>query len=270
MVSPPRRSHGEGLAPDQGSLQSQSQLIIGVDFGTTFSGVAYSHSGATSPVADTDPRRIAHNISVIRTWPNPILQYIEKIPTLLAYHTDPPAWGGGVRPKHEPQVAKFKLGLEPSVPQHYGFPKLQHKRAPRYGTHHKLNKKPVDFVADYLTCIYRHLHETFLRSQYGDEFLRNQQMSYIITVPAIWSDFAKDLTRQAACRAGFPDDNLVLISEPEAAGLYCATTCNEVDLIDGDIFLVCDAGGGTVVSIHRFLTLISGPNCISNRYSCTI
>jgi len=251
MVPPARRSYGAGLAPDQGSnLRSQSQLIIGVDFGTTFSGVAYIHSGAASPVADKDASRIAQNVSVIRTWPNPSLQYIDKIATLLAYHTNPPAWGGGVRPKHEPQVAKFKLGLEPSVPQHYGFPKLQHKHAPRYGTHPKLNKNPVDFVADYLTCIYRFVHGTFLPSQYGEEFLRNQQMSYILTVPAIWSDLAKDLTRQAACRAGFPDDNLVLISEPEAAALYCATTCQEMDLIDGDRFLVCDAGGGTVVSIH--------------------
>lgn len=96
------------------------------------------------------------------------------------------------------------------------------------------------------------MHDTFLRTQFGEEFLRNQQMCYIITVPAIWSDSAKDLTRQAACRAGFPDDSLVLISEPEAAALYCATTCKEMDLIDGDRFLVCDAGGGTVVSIHCF------------------
>jgi molecular chaperone DnaK (HSP70) len=74
-------------------------------------------------------------------------------------------------------------------------------------------------------------------------------MSYIITVPAIWSDMAKNLTRKAASRAGFPDDKITLITEPEAAALYCATNSLEVDLYDGDRFLVCDAGGGTVVCI---------------------
>jgi hypothetical protein len=74
------------------------------------------------------------------------------------------------------------------------------------------------------------------------------KLAYVITVPAIWKDSAKDLTRQAAVSAGIPRDNLELITEPEAAALYCATMCTEVNLSDGDCFLVCDAGGGTVVS----------------------
>jgi hypothetical protein len=43
---------------------------------------------------------------------------------------------------------------------------------------------------------------------------------------------------------------LMLITEPEAAALACATLCDEVDLREGDRFLVCDAGGGTVVCIR--------------------
>jgi len=39
----------------------------------------------------------------------------------------------------------------------------------------------------------------------------------------------------------------MLITEPEAAALYCATLCKEVDLKIGNRFLICDAGGGTVV-----------------------
>lgn len=242
-------SYGAAVVSEPRELQSRSNLIIGIDFGTTFSGVAYSHSGVASGSAnDGEASRIAQNVSVIKTWPNPSLLYTEKIPTVIAYHTDPPTWGRAVKPGHEPRVVNFKLGLEPRVPQHYGT--QTSNNAPAFGTHPKLpGKKAVDFAADYLTCIYKFVHNDFLPKQFGEEFLRNQYISYIITVPAIWTDLAKDLTRQAACRAGFPDERLLLISEPEAAALYCATASEEVDLCDGERFLVCDAGGGTVVCI---------------------
>ena len=86
-----------------------------------------------------------------------------------------------------------------------------------------------------------------LPNRFGERFLQNQKLSYVLTVPAIWSDKAKELTRQAALTAGIKRENLTLITEPEAAALYCATLCNEVDLQPGDRFMICDAGGGTVV-----------------------
>lgn len=72
-------------------------------------------------------------------------------------------------------------------------------------------------------------------------------MSYVISVPSIWIDYAQDLTRIAAIRAGLPQKSISLITEAEATALYCATMCEEVDLREGDRFLVYDAGGGTVV-----------------------
>lgn len=73
---------------------------------------------------------------------------------------------------------------------------------------------------------------------------------YCLTVPALWSDKAKHTMRQAAIRAGLiqpsdPSDRLVLVSEPEAAALYCQESM-DVQLNKGDRILVCDAGGGTV------------------------
>ena len=46
----------------------------------------------------------------------------------------------------------------------------------------------------------------------------------------------------------------MLITEPEAAALYCATLCKEVDLKIGNRFLICDAGGGTVVHTPESLS----------------
>jgi molecular chaperone DnaK (HSP70) len=224
--------------------QSSSELVIAIDFGTTFSGVAYAHTGAVS-VADQDTARVAAGVEVIRTWPSVNQQFAEKTPSIIAYNTSQPTWGGSVKPQHKPQVSKFKLGLEAGVAERF-----KDKSRTDYGFHRELPRKsPLDFTADYLQCLLKFVKETALPRRFGDQFLLNQQLSYIVTVPAIWTDLAKQLTKEAVQRAGVRDsDKLVLLSEPEAAALYCATTCEEVDLNDGDIFLVCDAGGGTVVS----------------------
>lgn len=229
--------------------KSKSGLVIAFDFGTTFTGVAFYHSGsAIGTVNEHDVHAIAQKVNVINTWPvNPSIQYTEKTPTILAYHTDPPIWGSSVRPSHTLQVTRFKLGLEPSVTLHYDYP-----NANNFGRHPNFpDKEPVDFTTDYLTCVHSYVQKVCLPRQFGDDFLRNQRMSYIVTVPAIWTDKAKGLTRQAASQAvdvPASDDDLILISEPEAAALYCSSMCQEVDLKDDDRFLVCDAGGGTVVT----------------------
>ena len=71
------------------------------------------------------------------------------------------------------------------------------------------------------------------------------KVEYVITVPAIWSDKAKDLTKFCAQRAGM-GDNVKIISEPEAAMVHAIETLPEEDFEEGACFTLCDAGGGTV------------------------
>jgi molecular chaperone DnaK (HSP70) len=241
---------------------SAGELVIGVDFGTTFTGVAYAISSSigkdrTTPKTQAEAEALSEKVVVIKNWPNAGLQAAEKTPTVLAYQAGRAvAWGGRVRPSHRVQIAHFKLGLQENIAQHYweenptgtgisllgGFLKDSNWR------HESLpDKSPVDFTADYLREVRKYVTETILPTHYGAEFLSGHRISFALTVPAIWTDKAKDLTMRAAIRAGIPENRLVLISEPEAAALYCATMCTEVDLKDGDRFLVCDAGGGTVV-----------------------
>lgn len=239
-------ANADAVAPDNPTdFQSQSRLIMAVDFGTTFTGVAFYY--AERDLRD-DPHRIAQRINVIRTWPNPVRSYMEKTPTVISYGSNPHTWGGGVRPTDENVKRMFKLGLEPRVAEHYrGSTQPQNRSLFR---RRQRPPEPVDIATDYLTCIYKHVHNVTLSRQLGNNFLQNQRKQYVITVPAIWSDQAKALTRQAATRAGFPDDQLSMITEPEAAALYCAAVHDEFDLVPGDRFTVCDAGGGTVVSVH--------------------
>ena len=96
-------------------------------------------------------------------------------------------------------------------------------------------KTAVDVTADYLRPLYQYIQQ-ILSNTYGEKFLASQTLSYVITVPALWSDRSKALTQRAASEAGF-NGKVTLVTEPEAAALYCATICDEVDLRVGSKFL---------------------------------
>jgi molecular chaperone DnaK (HSP70) len=229
-------------------------LVIAIDFGTTYSGIAYrllTPEEKKSP--NLTPEAIERDIRVISEWPGRETHWNEKGPTVLSYRENGEISGWGHKAKgNHVRIAHFKLGLQ-NVTDHYqelhsqmsalggflGNPDWHHPSLPL--------KKAVDFAADFLTCLRKYAKEHLSSNAMIQPLLGGSKVSYVITVPAIWTDRAKALTRKAATRAGIPDSNLIFIAEPEAAALFCATISKEVDLKAGDKFVVCDAGGGTVV-----------------------
>lgn len=115
-------------------------------------------------------------------------------------------------------------------------------------------------ISDYLQALHEYAADKILQ-EFGPSYSR-KKFRYCLTVPAMWSDKAKDIMRQAAIRANLiteadHPDRLILVSEPEAAALYCERTCKQYDLEHGDRFLICDAGGGTVDLIVYDIALSS-------------
>ncbi|XP_061178351.1 heat shock 70 kDa protein 12A-like [Saccostrea echinata] len=108
----------------------------------------------------------------------------------------------------------------------------------------------------------RYLKEHLLEQLYEKNLLdaiTADGIFWVITVPAIWTDSAKQFTREAAREAGIKDDQLKLAYEPEAAALYCRLL--PIDRFEmggehqelvlrtferGKKFMVVDLGGGTV------------------------
>jgi len=83
---------------------------------------------------------------------------------------------------------------------------------------------------------------------------------WMITIPAIWTDEARQFMREAAREAGFTRTRLVL--EPEAAALYVIGKTLEFDSKSGTTarfqvgkkYIVADLGGGTVdMCAHEIL-----------------
>lgn len=244
---------------------SEIDLVIAIDFGTTYSGVAYRFLTAVDKMsANLKPMDINRHIEVLTLWPGKEAHSHEKAPTVLAYQPDGRVkeWGFKVNDTHRIQVAHFKLGLQ-RVSDHYKeldeqFSALGNFLADPRWRHPSLpTKKAVDFTADFLTCLRKYAEQHLQSNANIRAVLGGSKVSYVITVPAIWKDGAKQLTRDAALRAGIPETNLVFIAEPEAAALYCATISQELDLLKGDRFVICDAGGGTVVcpALRKVLTV---------------
>lgn len=92
-----------------------------------------------------------------------------------------------------------------------------------------------------------------LKYKLPSSILRTTPIEYIITVPAVWSDFAQAKTRSCAEAAGM-GKNLQVISEPEAAAIYALHAMDPHSIQVGDTFVLCDAGGGTVDLISYTVT----------------
>ncbi|EWC48311.1 hypothetical protein DRE_07770 [Drechslerella stenobrocha 248] len=226
--------------------RQQDRLIVGVDFGTTYSGVAAVYTSTPE------------DVEVIKTWPGGNGITSDKVPTEMSYLTSPTSttvqahkWGFQFKPEEE-RLRCIKLFLDRNQ-------KLPHFVSPleTAAQLRKYNKNVVDAVSDYLTAIYKHTMDTLGR-RYGDSFMQSTKVEFVLTVPAVWSDAAKNATLQAAERAGMGNrHDLRLISEPEAAAVYTLKAIQPNHLKVGDNFIVCDAGGGTVDLIsYRIMQIL--------------
>ncbi|KUI56074.1 hypothetical protein VP1G_03345 [Cytospora mali] len=201
----PTATYGRPAAEVEGNSRSKAQLIVGIDFIPT---VLYYDQ--YQKVVGWGPD-IADALAPTG-YPKPGVQKVEwfKLQLMLSGNTyiDP-------------------INLPPLPP----------------------GKSEIDVAADYLFKL-RQAMRAALQKTLGEVFNREERnIRYYLTVPAIWNDAGKAATRAAAIQAGFlrdeNDNRLTLVSEPEAAALFCAKT-GLLNLKVHDALLIVDCGGGTV------------------------
>lgn len=158
--------------------------------------------------------------------------------TTTSAQSNRPRWGFELRPE-ESRIRCVKLLLDDRQKLPAYVKEIELKTALR-----RSGKDAETVVTDYLTELWKHAKATLGR-RYGGFFLENTTLDIILTVPAVWSDAAKDATLRCAKRAGM-GGQLKLISEPEAAAVYTLKSIQPNHLRVGNNFIVCDAGGGTV------------------------
>ena len=109
-------------------------------------------------------------------------------------------------------------------------------------------------VTDYVSALGDHLMYT-LREKLGHQVVKSTPLEFVVTVPAIWSDLAKDKTKQACQKASSLNAQKVhLVSEPEAAAVYALHGLDPHGLKINDTVVIVDAGGGTVDLISYTIT----------------
>ncbi|PWW76345.1 actin-like ATPase domain-containing protein [Tuber magnatum] len=222
-------------------LSGWNSIKIGVDFGTTYSGVAWAHTS------------IPGEINIIDRWVIGRNRTCAKVPSEIAYTSSGVKWGFGI-PRKEPRLAWFKLLLDPTK---YSHASTANSPLARTQLLIPPGKKPVDVVADYLSELYKHTID-HLEKSLGKDVVEVSSLEFILTVPAVWSDEAKDLTLQAAESAGFGRKKSIrLISEPEATTVCCLKEIEPKNLNVGDTFVVADCGDRTVDVISYTITRIS-------------
>uniref|UniRef100_L7J4E5 Hsp70-like protein n=1 Tax=Pyricularia oryzae (strain P131) TaxID=1143193 RepID=L7J4E5_PYRO1 len=215
-------------------------LVIGIDFGTTFSGVAW----ATTEELEDNP----NDINLIMNWPGTGREE-SKAPSELCYNDDGTiGWGFEVPPEAD-SIRWFKLLLlrdDDMGEELRNVPQLSDCRDFLKRT----GKSAVDVVADYLGMLWKHTIETIVRAR-GQTVVDAMVIRTVITVPAIWKGYARQAMEKAAKKAGMLEKrpagptSLVLANEPEAAALATLIERGRKPSADS-VYIVCDAGGGTV------------------------
>lgn len=202
------------------SIRSRAKLIVGIDYGTTYTGLSFAMSNAS------DFRDIV-------TWTafpgssSQMAAHAAKAPSTIAFadendeYDNEDAWGYQVLPGTKSYTWTKLLLDQSALPSEYDDPGLKRTigqgvlKLPR-------GKTAKDVVTAYLRGLKR-MYDDAIAERFSKDQLASLAVDVWLTVPATWSDKAKFLTKQAALDAGFASrvsDRLMLIPEPEAAAHF--------------------------------------------------
>ncbi|KAK7994683.1 hypothetical protein PG990_013456 [Apiospora arundinis] len=210
-------------------------IIVSIDLGTTFTGVAW-----------TTPNR---PIDVIRNWPGTGDGTEKKVPTILLYrqnHTTPSSWGYSALYNEDSQTTRrgfFKIFLDPET--------LETARSQGHLSVPPSTADARQYVTDFLRLVYTHTKDTIEREMgMGPRGWQDQAVEFIFSVPTTWNnqgivnDFKRAIREAGYGIGGDRHSASVDLTEAEAAAV-ATVKYSPVNFARDDVFLCIDAGGGT-------------------------
>ena len=243
---------------------SRSHYLVGIDLGTTNCAVAYVDThGRERPAADIRNFPVPQLVAPGETAPRAMLPSFLYLPG-----------------QHELPQGAARLPWSDSADAIVGeFARIQGAKVPArsvssakswlchpgidreadilpWGSPPEVKKvSPVEASADYL----RHIRDAWNSTFAGDNAsMRLEQQEVVLTVPASFDEAARELTLEAAKRAGLA--SVTLLEEPQAA-FYCWIVSHQdrwqKEVRAGELILVCDIGGGT--TDFSLITVVETP-----------
>lgn len=242
----------EGTAICTSESNDEQHVVIAIDFGTTYSGYAYQTvEGYRSGIM---------NIS-ISSWSEGGSLESYKTPSCILFNMDYQFDSFGKEAEN-----KYNKLVEEN--HHYNWFFFKNFKTLLY-TAENLSRRTIledvngasMLAIDVFTKTIEYLKFHAQCKLLGLPIDENS-IKWVITVPAIWNDAAKQFMRETAIRAGIPTERLTLSLEPEAASLFTRHANVEntsddtreeiIDLKTGDKYIIVDVGGGTVdMTVHQ-------------------
>ena len=243
---------------------TRSRYIVGIDLGTTNCAVAYVDTkGRDRPAADIRMFDVPQLVAPAETAPRTMLPsflYLAGRPGAAPGAAALPWSDGGDRIVGE--FARIQGARVPSRLVSSAKSWLCHPGVDReadilpWGSPPEIRKvSPVDASSAYLQHIRDAWNHAFA---HDDPTRRLEQQEVVLTVPASFDEAARELTLEAARRAGFA--SITLLEEPQAA-FYCWIVSHQDrwqrEVRAGELILVCDIGGGT--TDFSLITVVETP-----------
>lgn len=256
---------------------SKPRVVVGLDFGTTYSGFAFAHI--------SDPEKVYAFYEYPRSGGGGDRNYCKTLtgsyykqqgvggawqfkswgyPARTECGKDVQAYrkaqlkGGSLQPFEGSYITRFKL--------HLATPDMGSSSAKELPPGLTVNVLITDYLREMGAFILR-----TLQSHYDPNMTTNA-IQWCVTVPSIWNNAAKAVMRKCVFDAGLVDRTsphpLIMVLEPEAASFACHKNLVEQKIRVGDKMLVADIGGGTadiVVQEVQYSTILSRPNFVCLR-----
>ncbi|KAL8745997.1 MAG: hypothetical protein Q9190_001923 [Brigantiaea leucoxantha] len=217
--------------------QQQPDLVVGVDFGMTCTGVSYANLSIGS-----------ESVKWIQKWPGRSQANENKVPTIVVYPSHehkPSSWGFLSETAAEQNADDkdykdwFKTFLDPH--------RLKQKQLDDPNYCPKDVQEVEQWYEDYLRLLYKHI-EFKLSPELAGRPWHNARVEFVFSVPTTWAPSVVERYRSIVERAGFAQcrtHSLTIgLTEAEAAAVHTSLEAPGI-FREKDILLVCDAGGGT-------------------------
>lgn len=222
-----------------------SKLIIGIDIGTTYSGVTFLYL--------TEGAKPRDKIQRVMEWPGQKGKEEAKVPTLVWYDQNRKAakLGAEAYKLKESKAGGLKLA------KHF----KHHLHPATMAAKHRLDKPPLPYgvtleqvYTDFMKYLLVNTRSFFEKKILGGGAIWDNltsTMTVVLTHPNGWGTPEQGFLRKAARRAGMvsQDNQVTFVTEAEASIHFCLSrpALNLASSIKiGTKIIVCDAGGSTV------------------------
>ncbi|XP_022321480.2 heat shock 70 kDa protein 12A-like isoform X1 [Crassostrea virginica] len=241
------------VVPTGSSRNKDKLMVCAIDFGTTYSGYAYSMRSDTMKIFCP---QWTSGTSTLVSYKTPTTVLLDRDEEFVAFGYDAEKMYSEYVEEDEADdyfyFRRFKMMLYEKT--------MKEKLSTETQVSDIRGKKlPAVVVFSHaIKYLKDHLHDA-LNTKGID--IQDGDIEWVLTVPAIWNDPAKQFMRQAAEMAEIDSNCLVIALEPEAASIFCKELpvekfeegSSNIDVFSpGKRYLVLDAGGGTIdITVHE-------------------